>query len=162
MPDSLDKPTTDTAPDRDRGGTPKSVELAFLPAALEVLETPPRPLARAIAGLIALFFFVALVWAIVGEIDTVAVATGRIVPNERAKVLQPLEDGIVRAIHVRDGAIVGKGDVLVALDATAPKRSSTRSARILVRRASRSPLRRPCWPTPQPSTITLSKALPQV
>ena len=34
-------------------------------------------------------------------------------------MIQPSETGIVRAIHVRDGAIVKAGDVLVEIDLTA-------------------------------------------
>jgi len=35
-------------------------ELAFLPAALEIIESPPSPIGRAIALLIMLFFCLAL------------------------------------------------------------------------------------------------------
>ena len=44
---------------RDRHGE----ELAFLPAALEIVETPPSPIGRAIAATIALLFCVALAWS---------------------------------------------------------------------------------------------------
>lgn len=93
-------------------------ELEFLPAALEVLETPPRPAARMSAMVICLVFLFALVWSMVGEIDTVATATGQIVTTERVKVIQPLESGIIRAIHVRDGTKVAAGDVLIEIDPT--------------------------------------------
>ena len=96
----------------------KRDELEFLPAALEVLETPPRPIARWIAITIAAFFIAAVAWGILGHIDTVAVATGKIVPSERVKIVQPLENGTIRAILVRDGQAVRKGDVLVELDPT--------------------------------------------
>ena len=93
-------------------------ELEFLPAALEVLETPPRPAARMSAAVICLAFLSAIVWSVVGEIDTVATATGQIVTTERVKVIQPLENGIIRAIHVRDGTKVAAGDVLIEIDPT--------------------------------------------
>jgi membrane fusion protein, hemolysin D len=93
-------------------------ELEFLPAALEVLGTPPRPAARMTALVICLFLLAALVWSIVGHVDTVAIAQGQIVPAERVKLIQPLESVIVRAIHVRDGQVVNAGDVLVELDPT--------------------------------------------
>jgi hemolysin D len=47
-------------------------ELAFLPAALEIVETPPSPIGRAIGATIILLFSVALVWAWWGTIDIVA------------------------------------------------------------------------------------------
>jgi hemolysin D len=93
-------------------------ELAFLPAALEVVETPPSPIGRAIAAAIILLFCTALVWAWWGTIDIVASATGKIVPSGRVKVVQPFETGVVRAIRVQDGQTVKAGDPLVELDPT--------------------------------------------
>jgi hemolysin D len=93
-------------------------ELAFLPAALEIMETPPSPLGRGIAVTVAAVFCLALAWAVVGRIDIVASAPGRIIPSDRTKVVQPFETGIVRAIHVRDGQNVKVGDVLIELDPT--------------------------------------------
>jgi len=94
-------------------------ELEFLPAALEIIETPASPIGRAIAGTIILFFVVALAWACLGKVDIIASASGRIIPSGRTKVIQPFETGVVRAIHVHDGQAVAAGDVLVELDPTA-------------------------------------------
>lgn len=93
-------------------------ELAFLPAALEIVETPPSPTARVIAIVIALFFCLALVWASVGTVDIIASATGKIIPSGRTKLVQPFETGVVRSIHVRDGQVVKAGDRLIELDPT--------------------------------------------
>jgi hemolysin D len=43
---------------------------------------------------------------------------GKIVPTGRTKVIQPLEIGVVRAVHVRDGESAKAGQVLVELDPT--------------------------------------------
>lgn len=94
-------------------------DLAFLPAALEIVETPPSPIGRAIAASIILLFCAALVWAGWGAIDIVASATGKIVPSDRSKVVQPFETGVVRSIRVQDGQAVRAGDVLIELDPTA-------------------------------------------
>jgi hemolysin D len=93
-------------------------EREFLPAALEIVETPASPAGRAIAATIILFFVLALAWAWVGRIDIIAIASGKIVPSGRTKVVQPFETGVVRAIHVRDGQTVSAGEVLIELDAT--------------------------------------------
>src|SRR5262249_30033790 len=93
-------------------------ELAFLPAALEIMETPPSPIGRTIAVTIAVLFCVALAWACWGTIDIVASATGKIVPSVRTKVVQPFETGVVRSIQVEDGQTVKAGDVLIELDPT--------------------------------------------
>src|SRR6266566_3090965 len=93
-------------------------ELAFLPAALEIVETPPSPIGRAIAAAIILLFCVALIWAWWGTIDIIASASGKIVPSGRTKVIQPFETGVVRSIRVEDGQAVKAGDVLIELDPT--------------------------------------------
>jgi len=93
-------------------------ELAFLPAALEIVEMPPSPVGRAIAASIMAVFCLALLWASIGKVDIVAVATGKIIPNGRTKVVQPFESGIVRAIHVQDGQRVKAGELLIELDPT--------------------------------------------
>jgi hemolysin D len=95
---------------------PRTVETEFLPAALEVRDTPPSPVGRAILWTLAGLLAGALAWATASEVDIVAVAPGRIVPGDRCKVVQPLEAGIVRWIGVRDGDRVHEGRPLVALD----------------------------------------------
>src|SRR5712671_3515050 len=102
----------------ERGGERRGEELAFLPAALEIVETPPSPIGRAIGATIILLFCAALVWAWWGTIDIVASATGKIVPSGRTKVIQPFETGVVRSIRVQDGQTVKSGDVLIELDPT--------------------------------------------
>src|SRR5438132_2371708 len=93
-------------------------ELAFLPAAVEIVETPPSPIGRAIGVTIIALFGLALAWASLGEVDIIAAAPGKIIPSGRTKVIQPFETGVVRAIHVRDGQSVKAGDVLIELDPT--------------------------------------------
>jgi len=93
-------------------------EKAFLPAALEIVETPPSPASRSIALAIILFFLAALLWASVGSVDVIAVAPGKIVPTGRTKIIQPLEAGVIRAIHVHDGQKVKAGEVLLEIDPT--------------------------------------------
>jgi hemolysin D len=93
-------------------------ETAFLPAALEITETPPSPIGRAIAFALMALVCAALAWSAWGTIDIVASATGKIVSSGRSKVVQPFETGVVRAIHVQDGQAVKSGDLLIELDPT--------------------------------------------
>jgi hemolysin D len=93
-------------------------ELAFLPAALEIVETSPSPVGRAIGATIILIACVALAWAGLGQIDIVSSAQGRIVPSDRVKIIQPMEIGVVRTLLVEDGQKVKAGDVLVEIDPT--------------------------------------------
>ncbi len=93
-------------------------EAAFLPAALSLQDTPVHPAPRRFAfGIIALFT-IALVWSIVGKVDIVAIAPGRIIVSERTKLIQPLEASVVRRVLVKDGDTVQAGQVLVELDPT--------------------------------------------
>jgi hemolysin D len=90
----------------------------FLPAALEIVETPPNPLGRMMALAICALFLISLIWAYFGKVDIVAVARGMVVPVEGVKKVQPLEIGIVRSILVENGQRVKQGDLLIALDPT--------------------------------------------
>jgi len=98
--------------------SPRGEELAFLPAALEIVETPASPMASAVSGTVIALFCIALAWACFGKLDIVTTAPGRIIPSDRTKIVQPLETGVVRAIHARDGQSVKAGEVLIELDPT--------------------------------------------
>jgi hemolysin D len=93
-------------------------EVAFLPAALEIVERPPSPLGRAVGLTIVTLFSLALIWSVIGHVDVIAYAPGRVVPSGRTKLVQPLEAGVIRAIHIHDGEIVKAGDILIELDPT--------------------------------------------
>ena len=91
---------------------------AFLPAALEIVETPASPTGRIIAYTIMGLFTLAILWACIGKVDIVASAQGKIIPDGRTKVIQPFETGVVRAIDVQDGQSVKAGQTLIQLDQT--------------------------------------------
>jgi hemolysin D len=93
-----------------------SYEAEFLPAHLEIVDTPvhPAPL-WTIRAISALALTVAGV-AIFGHLDIVAVAHGKLVPNERVKIMQPAVTGVVRSILVRNGEHVIAGQILLELD----------------------------------------------
>src|SRR5688572_2019037 len=92
-------------------------EREFLPAALEIVDTPPSPVGRAIGLTIILVAIIAIAWSIFGKVDIVATASGRIVPAGKTKIVQPADTGIVTAIHVADGDQVKAGDILIELNA---------------------------------------------
>ncbi|TFY96446.1 HlyD family type I secretion periplasmic adaptor subunit [Ramlibacter rhizophilus] len=91
---------------------------AFLPAALSLQDTPVHPAPRWLARALIALFCIALGWSVLGHIDVVAVAPGRLVVSERTKLIQPLERSVVRRIAVRDGDHVEAGQLLVELDPT--------------------------------------------
>jgi hemolysin D len=88
----------------------------FLPAALEILETPPSPVRIGLLSIICAFAAAALAWSYFGRIDIIATAQGKFQPTGRVKVIQPLDTGKVLASYVENGKHVEQGDVLVELD----------------------------------------------
>ena len=114
------KPGQPPEPPR-RPAPPRRVKLSrgdheFLPAALEILETPLSPVRTGMMLTIAAFAVIALAWSWFGRIDIIATAQGKIQPVGRTKTVQPLETGKVLSIAVENGARVKAGDVLVRLD----------------------------------------------
>ncbi|MDO4698418.1 MAG: HlyD family type I secretion periplasmic adaptor subunit [Pasteurellaceae bacterium] len=90
-------------------------EQAFLPAHLELIETPVSALPRWIGRFIMLFLLIAIIWSYVGKVEIVAVASGKILPSGRSKIIQPIETAIVKQSYVRNGQVVKKGDLLLEL-----------------------------------------------
>ena len=103
--------------DADRNRKPID-EHEFLPAALEIMEKPPSPGLRILMLTLCSLFAIALLWSFIGRVDVVAVASGKTLPVANVKLIQPIEIGAVRAIHVRNGQRVRKGQLLIELDPT--------------------------------------------
>lgn len=90
----------------------------FTSAAIALQSRPPLPLARRVSLALCLMTLLTLVYSYFASMDVVVSAQGRVIPSGKSKMVQPLESGIVKAIHVRDGASVKAGDVLIELDST--------------------------------------------
>lgn len=112
-------PPRPSPPSRSSGPPPLAVtgrDREFLPAVLEILETPPPPLAITLIVTICAFALAALIWSCVGRLDIHAVASGKIETAGYSKVIEPLDPGKVAGIHVEAGQSVKAGDLLVELD----------------------------------------------
>ena len=107
-------------------------EREFLPAALEIIETPASPVGRAIGGLIAAAAVTAVLWACFSKIDIITSAPGRIIPVGQTKILQPFQAGIVQTIDVADGDHVQAGQALIILDPTSAQADARRVAQDLL------------------------------
>lgn len=92
-----------------------SLEQQFLPAVLEITETPPSPLGRATMYAIIGVFCFALLLSLICKVDIIAIASGKIISSGHNKLIQPLKSGVVADIFVRDGQAVKKGDPLVQI-----------------------------------------------
>lgn len=90
---------------------------AFHPPLIRLQQTAPHPQGRRVLwALLALLAFL-LVWAVLGRLDIVAVADGKLVPASYLKIVQPSEAGIVKEILAREGEQVRAGQVLMRMDA---------------------------------------------
>jgi hemolysin D len=94
-------------------------EAEFLPAALSLQEKPVSRASRLAAGVMITLVIVLFTWAIVGRMDIIVNATGEIIPSERTKAIASIEVASVKALYVKEGQTVKKGDVLIELDASA-------------------------------------------
>lgn len=89
---------------------------AFSPPLLRLQETPPNPLGRKVLWTLLVLLAALLLWAIFGQLDIVAVAEGKLIPQSYVKIVQPAEAGIVKQIFVREGESVRAGQVLMQMD----------------------------------------------
>ena len=82
-----------------------------------ILRTSPRSEHLSLYVLLAMVF-VGLVLMSVTKLDIVVAGDGRTVGTEGSFYVQPFDKGIVRAINVKVGDVVKKGEVLATLDPT--------------------------------------------
>ncbi len=82
------------------------------------LPIEPSRAAQYLLYVIAGLLFVFLLWASIAKLDRVTRGEGRFVPSNHLQQVQYLEGGIIKAIRVKPGALVKKGDILVEVDPT--------------------------------------------
>lgn len=68
-------------------------------------------------ALLILFFVLFLGWTTVAPLDAAAVAQGHLVVSGQRQSVQHPTGGVVASIHVREGAKVRRGDILISLSA---------------------------------------------
>jgi hemolysin D len=101
------------------GGLFNEDEAEFLPAALTITEKPVSTTARLSGRLLMAVALTAFLWSVLGHMDIVVNANGKVIPSQRTKALASVDVAAVRALHVREGQTVRAGEVLVELDASA-------------------------------------------
>jgi hemolysin D len=94
------------------------LDRTYLPAVIEIQDSPPSPTSRYLLWGTFSFIGLALLWGTIGRIDIIATGQGKTVPTGRVKVIQPLQTAVVKAIYVQDGQNVKAGEKLVDLDVT--------------------------------------------
>jgi adhesin transport system membrane fusion protein len=76
----------------------------------------PAGFAHLLLLAVGAFFVVFLLWANWATVDEVTRGEGRVIPSRQVQVVQNLEGGIVAAILVREGEVVGEGQVVMRID----------------------------------------------
>lgn len=90
-------------------------EREFLPAALEVLETPESPVARTLFSAILALILACVLFATLGEIDVTLEAEGAFRMPGLATLRAPAGAGQLSALHVENGQLVGAGEPLLVI-----------------------------------------------
>lgn len=98
--------------------TEAPLTLRVASALFEIEAGDPGRTSRVVLWTVCVLMAVLIVWACFAQLDIVAVAQGRLVPQTYVKVVQPAEAGIIREILVEEGDRVDEGQVLVRLDPT--------------------------------------------
>jgi hemolysin D len=91
----------------------------FLPPLLRLQSSQPNPLGRKVLWVLLALLSGLLLWALLGRLDIVAVAEGKLIPESYLKIVQPAEAGIVKNILVHEGESVHAGQILMQMDALA-------------------------------------------
>ncbi|MDQ7837511.1 MAG: HlyD family type I secretion periplasmic adaptor subunit [Thermodesulfobacteriota bacterium] len=108
-----------------------NLEYEFLPPALEIEETPASPLHRVLIWVIFIITLSTFAWSYLGRVDVVAVARGKVIPDGRIKIIQPIETGVIRTLHVKEGQRIKAGQILIELDPTIKEADVTSSVKAL-------------------------------
>lgn len=93
-------------------------EAEFLPAALSLQEKPVSPTCRLVAKVLTALIVVLITWSVVGRMDIIVNASGKIIPGGYTKTIACVDVASVRALHVQEGQQVRAGDLLIELDAS--------------------------------------------
>lgn len=93
-------------------------EKEFLPAVLEVTEMPPSHAARLLTYVIVAMFTVLILWSVIGKIDIIATAAGKLMPASNIKTIQTLTDSEIEEIYVQEGEYVKAGQDLIKFNQT--------------------------------------------
>ncbi|MBT2375763.1 HlyD family type I secretion periplasmic adaptor subunit [Pseudomonas fluorescens] len=93
-------------------------DAAYMNDIRESLLTQATPGSRLILHLMATVLVGALVWAYFARVEEITLGEAKIISKSREQIIQSLEGGILMDMHVREGDIVEKGQILLRIDPT--------------------------------------------
>lgn len=94
----------------------KADEAEFFPAALALQLAPVSPTARWTARVLMVLIVFLVLWTVLGKVDIIVAASGKIIPSSHAKTIASAETARIAHIYVTDGQTVRSGEPLVSLD----------------------------------------------
>lgn len=102
----------------------------FQPILAEIENDPGSPLGALTFWLVMAVFGFFVLWSILGQVDVVVSARGKVIPQGEVKLIQPLNGGVISQLLVKEGDFVKKGQTLVIIDpsTTAPQLQSAQAS----------------------------------
>ena len=82
------------------------------------LDTDRRKVLRMAATILLVVFGFGGIWSLTAQLAGAVIAKGKVIAEDRNRVIQHLEGGILQKLEVREGDIVQEGQVLARLDDT--------------------------------------------
>jgi len=82
------------------------------------LDTDRRKLLKMAGIILFTVFGLGLVWSLTAPLGSAVVASGRVIAEDRNRLVQHLEGGILEELMVREGEVVSQGQTLARLDDT--------------------------------------------
>ncbi|MBQ2801047.1 MAG: HlyD family efflux transporter periplasmic adaptor subunit [Lachnospiraceae bacterium] len=96
----------------------KKLRSEFLPEAMEIIEKPISPLGHFVVIITATIVVFFVVWAVVGKMDEVVTARGKVVTVSGLQNVQTVNGGMIEKICVEEGTRVKAGQPIVYLDSS--------------------------------------------
>ena len=93
-------------------------DIDFVEDSKAALVAKNAPLMTATLLIIGLLFLVGIIWATFSNLDEISQGVGKVVPFSQIQIIQNLEGGVLSNMHVKEGQIVQKGQILAQLDDT--------------------------------------------
>ncbi len=106
----------------------KAHESEFLPSALALQMAPVSPAGRWVARILLLLLLSLLLWSVLGKMDIIVNATGKIIPSDHSKTIASVETARVNGLFVKEGQSVVAGDLLIELDTRMSDREQDKAA----------------------------------
>lgn len=90
----------------------------FLPEAMEIVEKPISPVGHFVVIVTAIIVIFFIVWSVVGKMDEVVTARGKVVTVSGIQNVQTINGGMIEKICVEEGDYVKAGQPIVYLDSS--------------------------------------------